>query len=69
MSQWGETRTVGGVSYIPHVESPTWEEAKGFHMIGFVLKIDSGGKADEDHKEMHAFVGRKYSDWLALKST
>ena len=68
MSNWGDDRTINGCKFVPHVNSPMWQEMTRSHYIGTVLYL--GGGDDSKRVKMYQevikdrYTGQNYGCWL-----
>lgn len=70
MSKWGQQRSIEGATFVPHVDTKPFEDARPSDLVDAILMVDAGpnqdraGEAKAKATVMH--VGYTYSDWLAL---
>lgn len=71
MSQWGQTRTIDGAVFVPHLDTASFvPEQAASKITGFIMS-DCGSwdlpMAMQIGERVSAeWIGRTYSDWLTL---
>lgn len=71
MSQWGESKVIGGAKFVPDVFTGCWAAATPHDKIMTIILLDDGNigalKASQVHRQvMERFQGKPYREWLGL---
>lgn len=73
MSQWGDARTINGVTIAPLVQTALWarirpqmDKIEELRIVNIDPALSSRGQATATLSEAERFVGRPYASWLEL---
>ncbi|QDH70890.1 hypothetical protein [Marilutibacter alkalisoli] len=72
MSQWGEARTIDGITMVPRIRTDTWEPASPAHVIESIHLVDRDPLECSLHIQAilvdveRRYVDRMYIEWLNI---